>query len=75
VLGVDLVQIQILGLVNHLARLDHSAEELGGAPRRYRYGDHRYRKDPAEDKCEPSWFWFQCHVCPLLAPDRDVTRL
>jgi hypothetical protein len=66
-----LVQIQILGLVDRSRRLDRlSRRARKGRPRRHRCDDHRHRKDRAEDKCEPSLFWFWCHVCPLLAPDR-----
>ncbi len=62
---VDLVQIQILGLVNHLARRDRRSRIAiriaGERPRRGR-NDQRHRKNRPEDTFD--CMWLKCHDSP-----------
>ena len=68
---VDLVQIQILGLVNHLARRDRRSRIAiriaGERPRRGR-NDQRHRKNRPEDTFD--CMWLKCHDSPPLVACR-----
>jgi hypothetical protein len=74
---VDLVQIQILGLVNHLARRDRRSRIAirirGERPRRGR-NDQRHRKNRPENTFD--CMWLKCHEFPswLLAGDLRGVR-
>src|SRR5215510_3188014 len=58
-----LVQIQMLRLVNRFGRRARRSQ-IAVRPRHDRDDGHRRRKNHSEDKCEPSWFRFRCHVSP-----------
>src|SRR5262249_46441826 len=59
-MSVPLVQKRKLRLVN---RWRARRSPMAVRPPHDRQ-DGRYRKKYPEDICEPSWFWFWCHVSP-----------